>query len=359
MARPSPRQLIGASLILVMIVVLIWRERDTGPDRFEREFYVLGTLVTVTINAEGHEPDALAAATAEVESALRQFQVRWQPTGDGALGQLNQRLASSPAAIVPESLRDLLAQAKAVADDSDGTFDPGLAHLVRLWGFHDPEHFRETPPDDDAIARALDQPHRLAEARLDQGTLTVGRAGLALDLGAIGKGAAVGQAVATLQAAGIDHALVNAGGDLQAIGQAPNRPWRIAVRHPRPQGDDRRLLAGLTLADGEAVFSSGDYERYFEHDGMRYHHLLDPATGRPARGAQSATVIHTDAALADAAATALFVGGPERFVQVVEALGITQAMLVDADGHVLATPAFAERVDWLAEIDFAPGSPAQ
>lgn len=353
------RRLIGGALIVLMIVVIVLRERDTGPERVDREFYVLGTLVTVTINSEDLDTQAAETAAAAVESSLRVFQRKWQPTGDGALGQLNATLADNPAAEVPAELQDLLLRAKAIADDSGNTFDPGLARLVRVWGFDDPEHFRETPPAKADLDAALAVPHRLAEAQFDGQTLVVGRPGLALDLGAIAKGAAVDHAMDTLRDAGVTAAMVNAGGDLQAMGQAPNRPWRIAVRHPRPLDDDRRLLAGITLADGEAVFSSGDYERYFEYEGRRYHHLLDPTTGQPAQGTQSATVIHTDAALADAAATALFVGGPDRFAELAEALGVTQAMIVDSQGRVLATPEFAARVDWLADVSFAPQSPAQ
>ena len=245
-------------------------------------------------------------------------------------------------------------RAKSVADDSQGTFDPGLGALVQLWGFDDPEHFRETPPPDAELAAALQRPHRLARAQLTADRLEVGAPGLMLDFGAMAKGAAVGAALQQLRDAGIEHAMVNAGGDLQVIGHAESCPWRIAVRHPRPPEEAPRLLVALELEDGESVFTSGDYERYFEHAGRRYHHVLDPRSGEPSTGAQSSTVVHGDPALADALATALFVGGPDQFHALVDEFALKYAMLVDADGRIHATPGFRHRAQWLTDVQFAP-----
>ncbi len=328
---------IGGGLILLMIAVLVLRGRE-GESRFERQIYVMGTLVTITLRAPGWAETDLAALVATVESDLNQFQQRWSPRGRGELA---------------------LTAAKGVADDSFGTFDPGLGALVQLWGFDDPEHFRELPPPADAITKARQRPHRLSHVQLSGNTLRAESPGLLLDFGAMAKGAAVSAALQRLQTAGISHAMVNAGGDLQVIGHAESRPWRIAVRHPRPPEDAPRLLVALELRDGEAVFTSGDYERYFEHDGRRYHHLLDPRTGEPATGSQSSTVLHEDPALADALATALFVGGSERFYDLVDEFGLTYAMLMDDQGIVHATPGFLERAQWLTDVRFAQEQAAQ
>lgn len=347
------RRWIGGGLILLMIGVLVLRGRE-GDARFERQIYVMGTLVTITLRAPHREDEDLATLVSSVESELNRFQQRWSPQGSGPLAQLNKTLADNPGATVPEGLRPLLAAAKSVADDSQGTFDPGLGALVQLWGFDDPEHFRETPPPDAELAAALERPHRLARAQLTADRLEVGAPGLMLDFGAMAKGAAVGAALQQLRDAGIEHAMVNAGGDLQVIGHAESRPWRIAVRHPRPPEEAPRLLVALELEDGESVFTSGDYERYFEHAGRRYHHVLDPRSGDPSTGAQSSTVVHGDPALADALATALFVGGPDQFHALVDEFALKYAMLVDADGRIHATPGFRHRAQWLTDVQFAP-----
>lgn len=342
------QRLFAPALILLMIGVLVLRDGDPGVHK--RQIYVLGTQFQVTVPADQLSEPQFSAAMGQVNTRLHAFQHLWQPQGEGALGQLNRALASSASTDVPEPLQALLGQAQQLARRSQGTFDPGIEALVRLWGFDDPEHFRSEPPAAAAIEQALQQPHRLAEATIEDGQLIAAAPGLSLDMGGIAKGTATELALAELREAGATAALVNAGGDIQALGTRGQRPWHVAIRHPRPT-PERRLLAAIDLHDGEAIFTSGDYERSFDHDGQRYHHLLDPRTGRPARGAQSATVLHRDAAVADAAATAVFVAGPSGFKALVRALDLEHAMLIDNTGRALVTPALASRLEWLSDTD--------
>jgi FAD:protein FMN transferase len=177
-----------------------------------------------------------------------------------------------------------------------------------------------------------------------------------IDLGAYAKGYAVDRAIAHLRGVGITNALVNAGGNLRAIGRRGGRPWRIGIRRPRSAG----VLATLELGEDESVLTSGDYERFFMYDGKRYHHILDPRTGYPAQGAMAATVICRGAAEGDAAATALVVTGPSEWQAVAHDMGIAQAMLINgahsSDGAPEAAPAVhdgpgtraADRFGWSA-----------
>jgi thiamine biosynthesis lipoprotein len=143
-----------------------------------------------------------------------------------------------------------------------------------------------------------------------------------------------------ITAAGVRDALVNAGGDLRATGSRGERPWRIGIQAPRGEGE----LGVIALADGEAAFTSGDYERFRDENGHRLHHLLDPLTGRPAEHTQAVTVIADNGTLADAAATAIFVAGPERWREVAKALGVALALRVDSDGQVSMTDAMRTRI---------------
>ncbi|MBT8130408.1 MAG: FAD:protein FMN transferase, partial [Gammaproteobacteria bacterium] len=143
-----------------------------------------------------------------------------------------------------------------------------------------------------------------------------------------------------LQARGVEHAIINAGGDLRVIGRHGQRPWRIGIRHPR----NNDVIAWLDTEAGESVFTSGDYERFYMHEGRRYHHILDPRTGYPAGGATSVSVIHGDAGTADAAATALFVAGPERWHEIARSMGIKYVMLIDSDMRIHMNPAMQQRV---------------
>jgi len=156
---------------------------------------------------------------------------------------------------------------------------------------------------------------------------------LKLALGGIAKGTALAASMKLLAEHGIENALVDAGGDVQVIGRKGDRAWRIGIRDPRGPG----VIGTVALRPGEAILSSGDYERFFELDGTRFHHLLDPHTGLPVAHTAGVTVIHRDAELADAAATALMAAGPERFVELAARLNVRLALLITANGEMLTT----------------------
>jgi thiamine biosynthesis lipoprotein len=166
------------------------------------------------------------------------------------------------------------------------------------------------------------------------GTVRFLAEGMKIDLGAIGKGYAVDRAAAILESAGIENAIIDAGGDIRLLGSRPGKDfWRIAVRHPR---EPSRFLLGLDLA-GTAVVTSGDYERFFMVGDIRYHHILDPRTGYPARQCSSVTVVAPYTAGADAYATAAFVLGPEEGLRYLRSLPGVEGIIVDAKGELLWT----------------------
>lgn len=167
------------------------------------------------------------------------------------------------------------------------------------------------------------------------GTVELPSPGMALDLGGIAKGYAVDRARSILAAHGVRQALIVAGGNVYGLGSAPgNRPWKVAVQHPRAP----EAVLGVIPARDTAVDTSGDYQRFFEQDGVRYHHILDPHTGYPARRSQSVTVTHPSAAWADALATACFVLGPERGAELIARVPGAAALFVDAQGQLHRTP---------------------
>ena len=161
-------------------------------------------------------------------------------------------------------------------------------------------------------------------------------------MGAFAKGYAIDLAIAYLRSWGIENTGINAGGDLRVIGQHGDRPWRIGIRHPREDG----VISWLDAEANESIFTSGDYERFYIHAGKRYHHILDPRTGYPAKGTASVTVIHDNAGIADAAATALFIAGPDRWWDIARSMGIHYVMLIDTRGNIHMNPAMAERINF-------------
>jgi len=245
--------------------------------------------------------------------------------------------AASEATVAPETA-EVIALGLQVAKASDGALDLTLGRVKALWAIES-----ETPrvPSSEELSAAL---AGTGPAALQLDGLRVRKAApqLTVDLGAVAKGYAVDRAVAKLRAAGVTQASVNAGGDIYLLGDHAGRPWRIGIQHPR---NDQQVAATLLVAD-QAVVTSGDYERFFEQDGVRYHHIFDPKTGRPGDRCQSASVVAPTAALADALSTAVFVLGPEQGLALVEQFPGALALVVGADGQVHVSPGLKERIEW-------------
>ena len=336
MAMATTRRFLGACCMLAAACV----QSDGQTQLIEKRFFAMGTWVDVRFASHG--PTATQAALEEIESTLEKFERDFYPWTDGELAAVNDAIANDLDIEVSAEMAGLLVQARELASASNGLFEPGLGKLVELWGFHMMPNAYPQPPSSAAISATLEASGGIAALEIDGRTVRSTTRGLKLDLGGIAKGAVVDAILALLGPHGIDSALVNAGGDLAVAGQPRGqRPWRVGIQDPRSDG----LLGVLELADGEAAFTSGDYERFYEYRGQRLHHLLDPATGRPVFHTQAVTVIGTDSASADAAATALFVAGPDRWRVVANRLGMDTVLRVDASGEVELTEAMAARLE--------------
>ncbi|HMM46186.1 MAG TPA: FAD:protein FMN transferase [Candidatus Macondimonas sp.] len=322
--------------LLALLLALAGCERPAAP--VEAEVYAMGTLVHFSLY--GAAPDAAAAAIHEAEDWLQSFGRDGWAYGEGELAQLNAALARGECRRVSADIAAQIRLARELSLASEGRFDPAVGPLVRLWGFDRAPRDPDRPfPQPGAIRSLLPLPS-IGAVTVSAAGEVCGPRGLFIDLGGIGKGYAVDRVVAALGRRGIPAALVNAGGNLKTLGDPPGRAWRIGIRDPYRPG----VMATLELAAGESVSTSGDYERMFDQAGTRYHHILDPRTGYPVAGLHAVTVVHADAAVADAASTALFVAGPGQWRQVAAALGIAQVLVVQADGTVAMTPAMAGRV---------------
>lgn len=321
---------------LILALVLAGCGRSADP--VEAEIYAMGTLVQISVY--GMAPDRAASAIDHSEAWVQRFGRDAWAFGDGELARLNAALARGECAVVSDDSAQLIKKAREFRVASAGDFDPAVGALVALWGFDRAPRDPARPfPEASAIAALLPLPSMDAVHVSADGTVC-GPRGLVIDLGGIGKGYAVDHIVDDLARQGVATALVNAGGNLKTLGQLPRRGWRIGIRDPYRNG----VMGTLSLDAGEAVSTSGDYERMFEYAGQRYHHLLDPRTGYPVRGLHAVTVVAPDAARADSASTALFVAGPEGWRQVAARMGITRVLVVREDGTVEMTSAMAGRV---------------
>lgn len=307
---------------------------------YRTQIFAFGTLVELSLF--GVDEQKSERLSSEIRVMMEDFHQRWHAWQTGPLTQLNAALAQHSHADVDEEQARLLAQALQLAKASNGLFHPALGDLISLWGFHNDE-LPQSPPNGTDIQKTLGNIPKIGEISVNTDTISTARPETThFDLGGFAKGVIVDRTIEWLRQQGIENAIVNAGGDLRAIGAAGKRPWRIGIRHPRDSG----VFASLTIEGDEAIFTSGDYERYFDYAGKRYHHILDPRTGYPADSIASVTVVHSDGATADAAATALFIAGPKQWRQTARAMGIEHVMIIDRHNKVYITPALAKRMEY-------------
>ncbi|NIR59827.1 MAG: FAD:protein FMN transferase [Gammaproteobacteria bacterium] len=331
----------GGTLLAAGLLSLALTACDDPPQRRQETFLAFGTLVDVTLY--GVPQQRAAEAIAEIEDDFRYMHRTYHAWRPGALGRVNRLLPTGEDFSAPPSVLPLIREAKRLSARTDGLFNPAIGRLIELWGFHQDARPDTAPPERAEIDALVAKAPSMDDLVVHGIRLRSRNPAVKLDFGAFAKGYGVDAAIDTLRELGIEDAMVNAGGDLRAIGRAGDRPWRVGVRHPRGRG----VLAAVELHDGESVFTSGDYERYFEHEGQRYHHIIDPRTGYPARETTSVTVIGAEGATADAAATALFVAGPGGWKDIARALDLEYVMLIDHDGEAYLTPAMAGRVEWV------------
>jgi len=321
-------------LVLLVVLLLIGGLRHWLPEEqkaVSHDRILMGTVVTISALAGNGQnlEEAVQAAFSEmsrVEKLMSPHQV----------GSDLQHLAAPTSTVtVSSETAAVLQQALAISATSSGAFDPTLGGLKELWDIEG-EHPRVPTQTeiDQVLSHAGWQKISVQGQSVHKDDLLT-----QIDLGGIAKGYAIDRAIAVLQEHGVTLASVNAGGDIRLLGQRPDRPWRIGIQHPRqPQA----LIATLEMQSG-AVVTSGDYERFFEADGKRYHHLFDPRSGYPGRLCQSVTITAPDATTADALATAVFILGPQAGQELLKQFPQAAAIIIAADGTALVTSDDLER----------------
>ncbi|EGW53776.1 thiamine biosynthesis lipoprotein ApbE [endosymbiont of Tevnia jerichonana (vent Tica)] len=220
----------------------------------------------------------------------------------------------------------MLARAQQISELSDGAFDITFASVGHRYDYR--RGIRPSEQQLEQLLPMIDYQHLVLTP--DPPRLAFARPGVRIDLGGIAKGYAVDRGIAILQQHGIEHALLSAGGDSRFLGDRRGRLWRVGVRDP----DDKAGIRALLPLSNTALSTSGDYERFFIQDGERYHHILNPRSGRSAKGLRSVSVLGAEAITTDALSTALFVLGRQAAMALVERLPGIEAVLVDTEGRL-------------------------
>ena len=313
---------------------------NSASTEFRHTIFAFGTLIEITL-LDTTETKANTAFD-HLERNFHDYHASWTPwETDSDLSQINQSIQAGRRVSAPQQVLPLIIASKQLYEESNGLFNPAIGNLINLWQMHRHDESDISPPNAAAIGKLVKQDPDMSDIHIDGTSIESHNPGVQLSLGAFAKGYAIDLAMEYLQSQGIENAVINAGGDLRAIGQHGERPWRIGIRHPREDS----VIAWLDAKANESIFTSGDYERFYMHDGKRYHHILDPRTGYPATDSISVTVIHHDAGIADAAATALFVAGPEHWYEIARSMNIKYVMLIDAGFRIHMNPAMLKRIN--------------
>lgn len=302
---------------------LLWSVVATA-EWYTNEQAIMGTVIRTELWSD----DPLTAAEAirlvnEEMHRIDRSMSTYKP--DSEISRINRDAAKNPVTISAELL-ELIARGIEMSRLTHGAFDITYASVGQLYDFR-----AGVRPDEKQIAATLPAiNYQFVELDLVERTVFFARQGVRIDLGGIAKGYAVERGAGILRAQGIAHGLVSAGGDSRVLGDRRGAPWIVGVRDPR---NSDRVVARLPLID-EAISTSGDYERFFEEDGVRYHHIISPATGHSASEVRSVTIIGPDATMTDGLATSVFVMGVDNGLQLIDSLDDFEAVIVDQHGRL-------------------------
>jgi thiamine biosynthesis lipoprotein len=359
------------SRLVALLFVLLLSACGKEPF-YQEQAYVFGTQVDVSIYG-ADEAKARQATVAVMHEFQRLHDMlhAWKPS---ELSALNAAIAQGKSQRVSAELAAMLQDAARVSAESGGLFNPAIGGLIQTWGFQ-ADDFKAVLPDEKKVAGLVKANPQMSDlvflpsprggegsgergsaptSTLSPGPSPVNGRGellrsrnrsVKLDLGGYAKGYALDRAAAILKQQGIHNALINIGGNVLALGTHGDRTWRVGIQHPRKPGP----LAILELRDGEAIGTSGDYQRYFELDGKRYCHLIDPRTGYPVQGVQAVTILtrgeHAGLS-SDSASKPLFVAGSQGWLAAARRMQLDEALLIDAQGVVHLTAAMQKRLEF-------------
>lgn len=328
--RPARGYIIAVAIVLVLMAASWAALRD------KRESVVyakplMGTVVQITLmDGDWDRFDEAAEAAFNEISRLEEMFSSYKTGSDVA--RINKAAGKAAVDVAPEVI-EVVRKALLVSALSGGAFDPTVGALSKAWG---PSGEKGEVPPQAEIKKLLEFVDHKSVVVDEHGRwVRLKKEGMALNLGGVAKGFLVEKAALELKRHGTSRAIIHAGGDMLVFGAPEDEPFKIGIQHPR----EKKLLGEALLRDG-AVASSGDYERFFEKDGVRYHHILDPKTGFPARGARAVTLIAKDPTVADALSTAVFVLGPDRGMALIEGLEDVEGVVVDAEGKVAVSKGF-------------------
>lgn len=301
----------------------------SGPKTVQKTETIMGTQVSITVVAKTEQEGeaAIDAAMAEVRRFDRMMSLY---KDDSEITRVNLAAGKGPVEVSPEMI-EIVEAARKISELTDGAFDVTVGPLVVLWQMRLKEGAAPTETEIESIKNRVGYRNIITDKKAS--TLFLMKPGMIMDFGGCAKGYVADRVAELLKGRGIDNAIVALAGDIRVMGHRPDgSSWRIGVQHPR---DSAKTLTVLELSD-KFISTSGDYERYQIVHRKRYHHILDPRTGKPSEGMESVTLVGDRGSDGDPLATALFILGPKQGRKIVKKLGY-EAIFVDDKGRVVMT----------------------
>ncbi len=300
---------------------------------------MMGTEVSVYLWSDD-PAEGLVTLEAVFREAVRIDHLMSTYKDDSEISIINRKAADAPVD-AGEELYRLIARSLEISDLTEGAFDITYESVGQHYDFRERQR-----PDAETVESELENiDYRFVELDDASRTVRFKRTGVRINLGGIAKGYVVERGIGILRANGIENAIVTAGGDSRLLGDRRGRPWMVGIRDPRKDGE---VAISVPLQD-EAISTSGDYERYFDEDGVRYHHIIHPNTGTPASGVHSATVFGPDAVTTDALSTSVFVMGVDKGLRMIATLPDYESIVIDAEGRVFYSDGLLQPADLTPE----------
>jgi thiamine biosynthesis lipoprotein len=331
--------------LFLLFVLSFFLAGCTKPEPlYNTQSYVFGTLVDITIYGET-EVKAQKVSN-QIFQDFQALHVRlhaWKPS---ELQTLNENFAQGNTTDIRPDLAAMITDATKLSIQSNSAFNPSIGGLIEAWGFHHDE-FKPIKIDEAKIKSLVQSNPQMTDIVVENSKVFSKNSAVQLDLGGYAKGYALDLALKYLRAHGIQNALVNIGGNIIALGKHGKQPWRVGIQHPRKPN----AIATVDLESGWAIGTSGDYQRYFELDGKRYCHIINPATGFPVESLQAVTVLippqGNAGTLSDVASKPIFIAKPKARAETAKTMGIENFLVIESADKILISMAMAKRINWL------------
>lgn len=323
-----------AAALLILVALIACTKPQERMLKVTRTALYTITSITVVTNDEQRAQQAIDAAYAELERLGRLLNFY---ADDSEISAINRNAGIRPVTVSPETF-EIVQKAVYTSEMTEGAFDATIGPIVKLWDFR-----KGIIPDKELLEETLPRVG-YKNIVLDKAALSVflKKSGAQIDLGGIIKGYAADKAAAVLRHHGLTSGIITVGGEIRAFGKKPDgNPWVVGIQNPRQRGANDEVFAVVPVSD-KSLSTSGDYIKFFEKDGIRYHHLLNPQTGLPSEKCGSVTVIAHDGVTADGFAK-IFILGPEKGLKIAKKLGF-DALFIDCNGKIAMTESLQDKI---------------